>query len=190
MNREKTNLLPLRNVEWRTHKTETNKINYILPYISTYNITDLNELIYAGAKLVCEKIGIPLISTKKQSKPGWEIRLETQIKNLRNQAKMLKQKDPVICRNRMEKTTREKNNNTTWGNKPESSGKRREIKEISTKGKTIQNKTGYSKTTKENSTNNWEDMTQKHTNNRTPKKPNTFGRKYDDQNSITKKLNG
>ena len=29
--------------------------------------------------IVCEKIGIPSKSTKKQSKPGWEIRLETQI---------------------------------------------------------------------------------------------------------------
>ena len=85
-----------------------NKINQILPYISTNNITELNELIYAGAKLVCEKIGIPSISMKKQSKPGWEIRLETQIKNLRKQAKMVKQKDPGICGNRMEKTTREK----------------------------------------------------------------------------------
>ena len=57
-----------------------NKINQILPYISTNYITELNELIYTGAKLVCKKIGIPSISTKKQSKPGWEIRLETQIK--------------------------------------------------------------------------------------------------------------
>ena len=64
-----------------------NKINQILLYISTNNIIELNELIYAGAKLVCGKIGIPSISTKKQSKPGWEIRLETLIKNLRKQAK-------------------------------------------------------------------------------------------------------
>ena len=33
-----------------------------------------------------------------------------------------------------------KNNSTTWGNEPESSGQRRKIKEISTKGKTIQTK--------------------------------------------------
>ena len=59
MNSEKTTLLSLRNIEWRTVKTETNKINKVLPYISTNNITELNELIYAGAKLVCEKIGIP-----------------------------------------------------------------------------------------------------------------------------------
>ena len=59
---------------------EMNKINQILPYIATNNITELNKLIYPGAKLVCEKIGISSKSTKKQLKPGWEIRLETQIK--------------------------------------------------------------------------------------------------------------
>ena len=80
MSSEKTILPLLRNIEWKTLKTETNKINHILSYIPTNNITELNELIYSGAKLVCENIGIPSKSTKKQSKPGWEIRLETQIK--------------------------------------------------------------------------------------------------------------
>ena len=82
MNSEKTNLPSLRNIEWRTLRAETNTINQILPYISTNSMTELNELIHAGVKLVCEKIGIPSISTKKQSKPGWEIRLETQIKKI------------------------------------------------------------------------------------------------------------
>ena len=93
MNSEKTTLQSLRNIEWRSLKIETNKINHVLPYISTNNITELNELIYAEAKLVGEKIGIPSKSTQKKSKPGWEIRLETQIKNLRKKkAKMIKQK--------------------------------------------------------------------------------------------------
>ena len=84
MNIEKTILPSLRNIKWKTLKIEMNKINHILPYIPTNNITALNELIYARAKLVCEKIGIPSKSTKKKSKPGWEIRLETQIKNYEN----------------------------------------------------------------------------------------------------------
>ena len=108
MNCEKTTLPLLRNLEWRTLKTETNKINQILPYISTNNTIELNELIYVGAKSVCEKIGVPSKTTKKQSKPGWEIRLETLIKNQRKQAKIIKQKDPGICGNRMQKTTQEK----------------------------------------------------------------------------------
>ena len=69
MNGKKTTLPPLRNIEWGTVKTETEKINQVQTYLSTNNITELNELIYAGAKLVCEKIGIPSKSTKKKSKP-------------------------------------------------------------------------------------------------------------------------
>ena len=106
---EKTTLPPLRNIEWRTVKTEMNKINQVLTYISTNNITELNELIYAGPKLDCEKIGISSKSTKDKSKPGWQIRLETLIENLRKQAKMIKRrKDVGICSNKKEKATPEK----------------------------------------------------------------------------------
>ena len=66
MNSERIILPSLRNIEWKTLKTETNNINHKLPYIPTNNITEINELIYAGAKLVCENIGIPSKSTKKQ----------------------------------------------------------------------------------------------------------------------------
>ena len=70
MNGKKTTLPSQRNIEWRTVKTETKKINQVLTYISTNNITELNELMYARAKLVCEKIGVPFKTTKKKSKPG------------------------------------------------------------------------------------------------------------------------
>ena len=56
------------------------KMNKVLTYISTHNITKQNELIYTGAKIDCEKIVILSESTKKKSKPEWEIRLETQIR--------------------------------------------------------------------------------------------------------------
>ena len=92
LNSEKTTLPSLRNIEWRIVKAETNKVNQVRICISTNNITELNELIYAGAKLVCEKIGIPSKIPKEKSKPGWEFRLETQIKNLRKQLKVIKQK--------------------------------------------------------------------------------------------------
>ena len=84
MRSEKTILPSLRDIEWKKLKIEMEKISYILPYIPTNNITELNELIYAGAKLVCEKIGITSKSTKKQLKPLLEIRLETQIKKYEN----------------------------------------------------------------------------------------------------------
>ena len=102
VNREKTNLPSLRNLEWRIFKNKPNKINQVIPYILTNNITESNELIYAETKLVCEKIGICSKSTKEKSKPGGEIRLETQIKNLQK-----------------------KNEYITLGNKPESTGEKR-----------------------------------------------------------------
>ncbi len=56
------------------------------------NITELNDLIHAEEKLVCEKVGLPLKNKNQWVKSGWEIRLETQIRNLRQQAKMIRQK--------------------------------------------------------------------------------------------------
>ena len=40
------------NQDWKTVKTESEKINDLLPHISTNYITELNYLIYTGAKLV------------------------------------------------------------------------------------------------------------------------------------------
>ena len=72
-------------------------------------LTETQQLKCVRAKLVCEKIGIPSKITKEKSKPGGEFRLETQIKNLRKQLKMIKQKKNVrIIRDRKEKTTPEK----------------------------------------------------------------------------------
>ena len=63
---------------------------------------------------IVRKLGSPQKARKKKSKPGWEFRLETQIKNLRKQTKMIKQKkDAGIIRNKNEMTTRGKTCNTT-----------------------------------------------------------------------------
>ena len=80
MNNENITLPSLRNIEWKIVRAKTNKVNQVLAYTSTNDITELNELIYIGAKLVCEKIGIPSKSLEEKSKPGGEFRLETQIK--------------------------------------------------------------------------------------------------------------
>ena len=70
MKSDKTTLPSLRNIEWRTVKIDTNRINQILPYISTNNINELTDLSYAEAKLFWEKIQISSESTRKKSKPG------------------------------------------------------------------------------------------------------------------------
>ena len=55
MSEKKTTLPSLRNQDWRTVKSETEKVNDLLTNIPTNDITELNDLIYTGAKLVCEK---------------------------------------------------------------------------------------------------------------------------------------
>ena len=54
------------------------------------NIIEFNGLTYGEATLVCEKIAAPLKNEKKKSKPGWEIRLKTQKRNLQKQEKTRK----------------------------------------------------------------------------------------------------
>ena len=55
---------------------------------------------------------------------------------------MIKQrKDAKTCGDKKRKGKTRKNNYTTWGNKPESTGERKKIKNISSKGKAIQNRT-------------------------------------------------
>ena len=51
---------------------------------------ELNELIYARAKLVCSKIGVPLKNADRNSKHGWEFKVEPYIIKQRQQAKILR----------------------------------------------------------------------------------------------------
>ena len=58
MSKKKTTLLSLRNQDWKNSKVKNfQKINESLTHILTSNNMDLNELIYAGAKLVSKKSG-------------------------------------------------------------------------------------------------------------------------------------
>ena len=85
------------------------KINQYLPYISTNNIIKLNKLIYAGAKLVCEKTGIPQKARRKNQNQNEKFDRKRRYKNLRKQAKVIKQRKFVgICRNKKEKATHKK----------------------------------------------------------------------------------
>ena len=65
MSEKKTTLPSLRNKDWRTVKSETEKVNDLLTNILTNDITELNDLIYAGAKLVWKNWGPPEDSRQK-----------------------------------------------------------------------------------------------------------------------------
>ena len=51
MSEKNTRLPSIRNIDWKTVKAETEKISELITHISAKNTTELNELIYAGAKL-------------------------------------------------------------------------------------------------------------------------------------------
>ena len=85
---EKKVIIPFpRNQRWKTVKAEKKKEQIIKKYLNQQHHR-LNEQIYAWAKLVWDKIGVLLENANRNSKPGWEIKLETQIINLRQQTKM------------------------------------------------------------------------------------------------------
>ena len=139
MSEKKTRLPSMRNQDWRKDLAETEKINE-LSGISTNNITRLNKLIYDGGKLVCDKIGVPLKNMNRNSKPGWEIRPETWMRNLRQQAKLIRQRNNAgICWDEKKKSNiTSKTNNSTQCNKREGTGEKRKTKKISIQDKTIQ----------------------------------------------------
>ena len=85
---EKKTILPfLRNEDLKKCKVETEKVNKLLPNVSTGHNTVLNEIIFAGVKLVYDKIVVPLRNPNRNAKSGWEIRLKWLVKNCNNKRK-------------------------------------------------------------------------------------------------------
>ena len=139
----KITLSCLRNQDGKTVKADTEKINELLTHIRTSNITELNELIYARAKLISDKIGLP----KKNTKPGWKIRLETEIFK---KSKTTSKNDTTEEKwwnilERKEKSNTSKTNNTTRGNKSEGTEEKKKTKKILRQDKTILTKQGVPK---------------------------------------------
>ena len=77
---KKITLPSLRNLAWKSVQTEMEKKQQII--VAYLNFMELNELIYRGEKLVCDKIVVLINNINGKSKLTWEIRLETQIRNL------------------------------------------------------------------------------------------------------------
>ena len=73
---------------WKTFKG----INNIYINIPTGNITELNELIDAGAQVVLNKISVPQGNPNRNTKPNREIWQESQVKKLWQQAKVQRKK--------------------------------------------------------------------------------------------------
>ena len=62
---ERKVLLPLRNQDWKKVKLVTEEVNKLHKLISTDDITEVNNLIYAGVKIIIVKLGIQIRDEKK-----------------------------------------------------------------------------------------------------------------------------
>ena len=68
---EKKITLPIpMNQDCKKIKVKTKKIKN---YQQIFRRIEINELIYAGVKLVCDEIGVPQRKRNRNTKHGWEI---------------------------------------------------------------------------------------------------------------------
>ena len=140
----KTTLLCLRTQDWRTVMSESEKVSDLLTNILKNDTTELNDFIYAGANFACEELRS---SRRPQTEiqNGWELRLESQIKRLWQQARILKRNIKKYS-DEIEKT-QELELKNAWGFQPKNNGKIRKTKRCQDKINNI-GKTGHSKTMK------------------------------------------
>ena len=102
----------------------------------------MNELIYEGEKLVRDKIGIFYKNPNWNTKPEWEMRIEGQIKKLRQQTKLpRKVKHTRIQRNeKIPKRQLQTNMTTQLEEINQNTDERKETQKVSGQGRAIQTK--------------------------------------------------
>ena len=62
---------------------ETAKVEKVLSKFKTHNITKTNELFYAGAVVVTNRLGVKIDKVAGRKEPTWKRRLQNKIKELR-----------------------------------------------------------------------------------------------------------
>lgn len=82
-NKEKRRVPNLRTDNKQKLRLEVEKVNNLLEKINSPDITTTNNLIYAGAVVVTERLGVKWKQSKNPKEPAWKNRLEKQIKLLR-----------------------------------------------------------------------------------------------------------
>ena len=79
----KDKLPALRNVPKKKLLEETAKVDKVLSKFKTHSITKTNELFYAGAFVVTNKLGVKIDEVAGRKEPMWKRRLQNKIKELR-----------------------------------------------------------------------------------------------------------
>ena len=85
----KDKLSALRNVPKKKLLEETAKVDKVLSKFETHSITKNNELFYAGAVVVTNRLGEKIDKVSGREKPLWKRRLQNKIKELRKDLSQL-----------------------------------------------------------------------------------------------------
>ena len=85
----KDKLPALRNVPKKKLLEETAKVDKVLSKFKTHSITKTNELFYAGAFVVTNKLGVKIDKVAGRKEPMWKRRLRNKIKELRKDLSQL-----------------------------------------------------------------------------------------------------
>ena len=92
----KDKLTALRNVPKKKLFEETAKFDKVLSKFKTHSITKTNELFFAGAVVVTNRLGVKIDQVAGRKEPMWDRRLQNKIKEVRkdlSQLEALKDKD-------------------------------------------------------------------------------------------------
>ena len=101
--------------DWKKVKVETEKVNKLIPHIPTINITELNKLLYAGAKLADDEIGVPAEQKCKTWMEYKARRTGKEIATAIEDAKERKKRTIRLVKSPNERV--DKSDNTTWWDK-------------------------------------------------------------------------
>ena len=85
----KEKLPTLRNVLKKKLLEETAKVDKVLSKFKTHSITKTNELFYAGAVVVTNRLGVKIDKVAGRKEPMWKRRLQNKIKELRKDLSQL-----------------------------------------------------------------------------------------------------
>ena len=79
----KDKLPALKNVPKKKLLEETAKVDKVLSKFKTHSITKTNELFYAEAVVITNRLGVKIDKVARRKKPMWKRRLQKEIKKLR-----------------------------------------------------------------------------------------------------------
>ena len=99
----------LRRIDGVRLKGKSKLVDEVIDSVQTSNITEDNKLVKCGAFAITQLLGIKEIKNKKQEKPFWKRRIQSNINALRKDVSLTERWETRIMRKESQKTRLEPN---------------------------------------------------------------------------------